>query len=242
MKGTVVKARGRRQRRSTTACAVPPAGTAAVADAALEKLTTRVAPEEGQQQRGRKVFAGLAPGREARNETDSREEAAEEGREGGEEAHALVHPSLPSSPSSAYSSSSSSSSSSSVTTTSSSSSAASFSCSSCFPSFPLLRPARPMVPAFLDGRHGKVSPMPSAAQPDASSPLPAPLCLVDSPSEPGLRTSRHADGSLVPVPEVYCCPFLHFSSFLSISFLMIYCLQLKAYSSFLLPTFFLLPY
>ena len=141
MKGTVVEARGRRQHRSTAACAVPPAGAAAVADAALERATTGVAPEEGQQQWGRKGLAGLAPGREANDETDGREEAPEEGREGSEKAHAFVHPSLPSSPLFAYSSSFSSSSSSSLTTTCCSSSAASSSCSSCSPSSPFSQPA-----------------------------------------------------------------------------------------------------
>ena len=139
VKGTVVVPCGRRQRRYTAAYAVPPPG--AVADKTPERATTGVALEEGQQQSGRKGLAGLEPEREANADTDGREEAAEEEREGSEKAHAFVHPSLPSSPLFAYSSSFSSSSSSSLTTTCCSSSAASSSCSSCSPSSPFSQPA-----------------------------------------------------------------------------------------------------
>ena len=166
---------------------------------------------------------GLAPEREANDENDSREEAAEEGREGSEETHASFHPSALSWPSSSYSSSSSSfsfssSSSSSLAPTGCSSSAASSSCSSCSPSFSLPRPAWPVVPESLEEGHSEVSSRPFVAAPPVSCPLPVSLCLADSPSEPGLRTPRHANGSLVPVSEVCCCPFLHLSSFLSTSF------------------------
>ena len=170
------------QHRSTAACAVSSAATAAVAAKTVERTTTGISPGEDPQQRTMHY-----------DETDGRVE----GREGSEEPYASFHPSPPTSPSSSFSSSSSSSSvSSSLTTTcSSSSSASSSSCSSRSSFFPPSRPAWPVAPASLHVGQREVSPGPFAATAaaDAAAPASSSLCLADSPS---------ASHSLVSVTEV----------------------------------------
>ena len=88
-----------------------------------------------------------------------------------------------------------------------------------------------LAASLIDGSR-EVSPMPFDATSLAPSSLPEPLCLADSPSEPFLGTSRHADGSIVPGPQVYCYCFRLLFSFLLIYLPIVYCSQLEAYPIF----------
>ena len=195
---------GSRQHRYTaTPHATCTAGTAAVSAAAVEGGSSGVAPELGQQQSMTDLKA-MPSEKETNDEGGNGESAVEEKKKGNDESHDSLHLPPPSSLSSSYSSSCSISSSSSLTTTCSS--------SSCPLSIPLSGPARPVVPASLDGGHGKVSPKLSAAtahalplrlRPSAGQTPPRPAR-----AHPGMRTApSRLPRRYVGVPSSVSPPF-----------------------------------